>query len=162
MNKILAFKIGRGGQSNNPGYLSYLGELEISEVISKYELSLFLKHENESDFKHRFGWDDTYRSNTSSILDMIQAEDYYNLEELYGITEHMLGKRLWYTQTGHCVGLRERDSDIGIGHIDIDGEYESYYTCEIDDCDEKELKAIKKANWSSNNDIIEYIEDFLN
>ena len=46
---------------------------------------------------------------------------------------------------GNGVGLFNADVECGIGRIDIDGEYESYYTKYADDLDEVELALINEA-----------------
>lgn len=48
----------------------------------------------------------------------------------------------WTDCDGHEVGLTNAMIESGIGIIDIDGDYESYYSKYLEDCDENELLII--------------------
>lgn len=135
---IAAFHIGRGGPFHNAGHRSFIG----FNPISHYTADLFLNHENIHDFKDRFGFDTTHSSDVKCILDLASDEDYDTLEELYGITEEMLGTLQYYDGGGNPVELTKEEADSGIGRINIDHAYNTTYTCYLHDCDEQESKMI--------------------
>lgn len=134
---IVAFHIGRGGEFNNGGFKSFIGERNISE----FTYDLFLSHENENDFKNRYGFSHT-DGDQDCIVDLITDENYDELEESFGITREMLGEKVWSDGGGNLVGLTESESESGIGKIDIDGDYDTTICKRLTSCTDGELKMI--------------------
>jgi len=137
---ICAFHIGRGGRFNNQGFRRFLD----FKGIGDYTSDLFPTFENERKFKDRFGFDST-GDNQRCILDLISDRDFDELAEKFGITEEMLGEEVYYDGGGNPVGLTVEEAETGIGVIDIDGDYDTTYTCRLTDCDEDELQLIKDS-----------------
>lgn len=136
---IVAFHVGRGGKFNNAGFKSFIG----SKSIGDFTGNLFLNFENEMEFKNRFGFDWT-GTDQKCILDLITDLDFSELEEKFGITEKMLGEAIYSDGGGNPVGLTLEERESGIGTINIDEDYDTTYTCYINDCGEDELKLIIK------------------
>lgn len=163
---IVAFHIGICGRSQNAGHRTFIGRKKIGDFTE----DLFLQHENIDKFKDRFGFDRTGDSSQMCILDLISNKDYCNLEEKFGITEEMLGemvyyasrvgmmysasagKIVYYVSGRYIVGLTEREAETGLGRIDIDGEYNTTYTCYLDECDRDEVALIKQSKDYINNE----------
>ena len=154
---IVAFHIGRGGRFHNSGHLTYLDE----KPISHYTDDLFLNYENEKDFKTRYGFDSTGDKNQRCILDLINDEDFDELEEKFGITQEQLGERQYFDGGGNMVGLTESESESGIGKINIDYDYDTTYTRYLSDCDEKEFQAILDYTGYVDSEIIDYCKEAL-
>ena len=155
-NTIVAFKIGRGGRFNNQGHLSFL---DVDKGIDKFTQDLFTKFENEDNFKNRFGFSETNDENQKSILDLLTDYNFDELEEKFGITEKMLGDEIYTNDNGNPVGLTVKEAETGIGRIDIDGEYNTIYTCFLCDCDEKELNAIENSNHWDKEDLLKLFNE---
>lgn len=155
-NTIVAFYIGRGGRFNNAGHLTYLGEKE----IGKFTDDLYLRFENEKNFKNRFGFDSTRGDTQRCILDLINDRDFDELKEKFGITEEMLGEEIYTDSNENPVGLTQKEVEEGIGRINIDNDYNTTYTCFLKDCSEKECKLIL-ADRSADDDIKEFIYEMF-
>jgi hypothetical protein len=59
--------------------------------------------------------------------------------------------------------LTKKEAETGIGCINIDEDYDTTYTTLLSDCDEKELKAIRRSNefnWMDS-DVQDYIKWML-
>lgn len=138
---IVAFHLGRGGRFHNAGHLSFIGY----NYISKYVNNLYLSHENISLFKNMPGYDTPNTDGIKCILDLITDEEYSTLEQAYGITEDTLGVLHYYTECGNPVGLTKDEAESGIGRIDIDGGYDTTYTCYLHDCTEAEAHLIRRS-----------------
>ena len=59
---------------------------------------------------------------------------------------------------GNTVGLTVDEEKTGIGRINIDNEYDTTYTCLIEDCDEKEIEIIKESNEYKSHELLDYLE----
>ena len=105
---------------------------------------LFTGYENESDFKSRLGYDESY-GGVKSILDCFISRDTDTLEESYGITEEQLGSFIYRDFNGNEVGLTQDDVITGVGRIEIDGDYDTTYTKYLSDLDAAEIRAIIKS-----------------
>ncbi len=147
---IVAFHIGRGGNFNNPGYLQYLGE----NTIGRYTDGLTLEYENYLKFKDRYGWDE--------ILTLLTDNNLEDLEKYFGITEEMLGKRVYFDSNGNKIGLSEKEVEEGIGRIDEDGEYDTTYTRYIDDCTEEEISLILNSTDYKSAELRTWLNDYYN
>lgn len=133
---ILAFHIGRGGKFNNAGYLSYIGQKDISYFTD----NLFLKFENEDDVLSQIEG----KENLEQLFEKCRDEDdFTEFEKRTGLD---LGEKVYFKNTGNTVGLSELECMTGIGRIDIDGEYETYYTGYSDYLNIKEAKSVIKSD----------------
>lgn len=153
---IVAFHIGRGGHFNNAGHLTFLGQKNIGDFTS----DLHTEYENQISFNQRVGYNTSYGGN-KSIVELIQEEDFLDLEELYGITTGMLGKKIYVDSCSNPVDLTEDDVAAGIGRIAIDQDYNTTYTCFLADCSEKELQAIVNYDSYVDEDIRGYAREQL-
>lgn len=154
---IVAFHIGRGGRFNNQGFRSFIGE----EKIGKFTDDLFIRHENLTAFKDRFGFDRTFTENQKCIIDLATDEAYDELEQKFGITAEMLGELHYYDGSGHDTGLTENERLAGVGRISIDGDYDTTYTCYLSDCSENELQLIADYTGYVDSNIRDYAKDQL-
>jgi hypothetical protein len=136
-NSIVAFHVGRGGRFYNPGHLTFIGEKSIGDFTD----SLYPNFENEQNFKNRLGFDKSFDGN-KCILDCFTDEDFETLNTLYGITEEMLGDKVYRASNGELVGLTQKDVESGVGCINIDNTYNTTYTTYLKDCSEVELQTI--------------------
>lgn len=152
-NAIVAFHIGRGGQFNNAGHLSYIGEKKIGDFTD----DLFLRYKNERNFSKRYGYD--FRHDGPTILDCLNDEDWDTLETDFGITAEQLGPLTYYGGNGEEVGLTHEDVKTGIGFIEIDGQYNTTYTCYLKDCGERGFRLIYELE--SNTELKQYAEERL-
>lgn len=150
---IVAFHIGRGGRFHNAGHLSFVGCRKIGDFTD----DLFDTYENRNEFKDRYGFD--YADGGRCILDLIGDEEWDELEEKFGITEEMLGEKIYVDGGGNPVGLTQDEVDSGIGRINIDFSYDTTYTCYLKDCDEDEIHAIKNSQEYIKDDLLELIEE---
>jgi hypothetical protein len=151
---IVAFRIGRGGQFWNPGHLSFIGEKRIGEFTDE----LFCHFENESNFKKRFGFDTTHHADQKCILDLITDREFDELEEKFGISEIDLGEEIYIDCGGNDVGLSVADVKKGIGCINVDGQYNTIYTCFLEDCNENEIFAIRNSDYWQKDDLLKTFE----
>ena len=136
-NTIVAFHIGRGGMFHNAGHVSFIGEYKIGHFID----DLFLNYENEKDFKKRYGFDSAHEWQRC-ILDLINDQEFDELEEKFGITEDMLGERIYMDGSGNGVGLTEAQEQTGTGRIENDGDYDTDYCQLLSECSEDEFQLI--------------------
>lgn len=151
---IVAFHIGRGGRFNNQGFKTFIGEKKIGDFTD----NLFLEFQNQNNFKNRFGYDKTYGSEQKCIVDLITDKNFDELEEKFGISELDLGHEIYIDSNGNSVGLYQYDVESGIGCIDIDGAYNTTYTCLIEDCDEEEIRKINESSNYKSIELITYLE----
>jgi hypothetical protein len=152
-NTIVAFHIGRGGRFNNSGFKTFIGE----EEIGKFTNDLSSSYENAGKFKNRFGFDATYRSGQKCIVDLITEELFEELEEAFGIKLEELGELQYSDNAGNPVGLTQKEIDSGVGRIDIDGGYNTTYTCYLKDCSEEEIELIKESGYWNKNELLELL-----
>lgn len=138
---IVCFEIGRGGRFNNSGHLSYLPYKKPSELISYYDNSkggLFVNPENYYDVLSKLG----DRPNLVEKLQKCSENENYEFFEKLGFN---MGEDYYFDSNGRPV-VSVEDADSGIFRINWDNDYDSCYTCYIDDCDEKELWLILNAD----------------
>jgi len=138
-----AFHTGRGGRFWNAGHVSFIG----FQRIDHYTDDLFLNFENQSDFNNRYGFDSTGDDSQKCILDLITDENLEELEEKFGITEEMLGEKIYMKGNGNTVGLTEKEADSGVGSINIDYAYDTTTVCYLTDCSDGELQLIKDSDY---------------
>lgn len=150
---IVAFHIGRGGRHYNQGFLSFIGEKRIDQFTS----DLFLNPKNLNDFKDHENFDEASEKG-QCILDLASNEDYQSLLNLYGISKEEIGEMWWFDNNGNSK-ISYADANSGIGKIDLDGEYDTTYTCYIEDCDQEELELIMKSNYS--NSLVQQAEELF-
>lgn|GEM_PF-2486860 len=152
---IVAFHIGRGGRFNNAGHKSFIGEKKIGDFTN----DLYSSFENLSNFKNRFGYDNTGNFNQKCILDLVTDENFEELEEVFGIKKEELGEEIYYDGGGNSTGLTQKEVDGGIGKINIDYDYNTTYTMFLDECDKDELLLIADSNeWNKQELIQKYFE----
>lgn len=148
-NTIVAFHIGRGGRYWNPGYKSFIGEYNIGHYVG----DLFLHYENQSEVYKKIKG----RPNLEEKFQECSDNDDFSWFEQIGFD---LGEKTYFTETGYPVGLTLKEEESGVGRIDIDGEYNTTYTCYLKNCSEAELKLILNSNeWNKFELIEEYFED---
>lgn len=170
---IVVFKIGRGGQFNNGGHLTYEGIGNIDD----YTDDLFLRYDNHFDIlriceeyceKNGIEYDE-YKiqeiiQDSISLIGNSEIECRQELADKlkdYGVTLEDIGSVYWYTdlERGHNTGLSAFND--GTGRVDINGDYETIYACKISDLDEYEIRAIVKSDvWSKDRMLKEIAEDF--
>lgn len=153
-NLIVGFKIGIGGRFNNAGYKTFLGECKISDFTN----DLFVKFENESNFKDRFGWDETRDNDQRCILDLLTDEDFDELEEKFGITLEQLGQKVYVDSNQNEVGLSDENYQSGIGTINIDGDFDTVYTKLLSDLDESEIDLVRESDFWNSSQMIDFLE----
>ena len=146
---IVAFHIGKGGRFHNPGFLSFIG----TERIGKFTNDLFCNFTNLHSFKARLGYDSSL-DGQPCIQDLAANKDFDTLETLYGITEDMLGVEQYFDGNGNTVGLTCDEEFEGVGRIDVDGGYDTTYTCYLSDCSENEITAIQDSREGSKDEIL--------
>jgi len=154
---IVAFHIGRGGRSHNPGHKSFIGEKSIGEFTE----DLFTRFEHQDKFHNRLGWDESF-GGVKCIIDCLTDEDFETLETYYGISRDDLGELEYYCgASGNSVGLTQTDVASGVGVINIDYDYDTTYAKYLSDCDKDELELIRKYTGWKSNELKEYISTFI-
>ena len=138
---IVAFKIGRGGQFHNQGYVSYIGEKKISE----FTRDLFLKAENHIDLRSQFENQENQEVLNGLLFDY-ESGDNDAKNKLVEIG-YSVGELEYFTETGYAVGLTEAEAEEGVGTINIDGDYDTVYAQYIEDCSEDELALITEQEY---------------
>lgn len=170
---IVVFKIGRGGQFNNGGHLTYEGIGSIDD----YTDDLFLRYDNYFDILsicEEYCEENNIEYDEQKIQDIIydsirlfgnsEIECRQKLaDELknYGVTLEDIGSVYWYTdlERGHNTGLSAFND--GTGCVDINGDYNTIYACRISELNDKEIRTIIRSNdWSKNRVLKEVAEDF--
>jgi uncharacterized protein involved in tolerance to divalent cations len=68
------------------------------------------------------------------------------------------GELVYTDGAGNEVGLSVKEAETGIGRINIDNEYNTTYTCYVDDCDENEIECIARSNDYKSDELIEYLK----
>jgi hypothetical protein len=154
-NTILAFHIGRGGQFYNPGHKTFIGEYKIGYFIN----NLFIGYENQGEISRKIGNRENLRGLYERALEFgsdTSAKDRF--ERLTGLS---FGEEVYYDGNGNEVGLTAAEEATGIGCINIDNEYNTTYTCRLEDCDENELQIIVETNNYVDSDVRAYAKDKL-
>lgn len=150
-NIIVAFLIGRGGRYFNAGHKMFIGE----KPIGTFTDDLFVRYENQEAVLSLIN----ERKNLKELYyKAIQEDDKAALQKLKALKLD-LGEQIYVTETGKPVGLSLEDEKTGIGTIDIDGEYDTIYTCKIEDCSDKELELIESSNQFKSSELSVYIDN---
>lgn len=136
---IVAFHIGRGGRFFNGGHKSFIGEKKIGDFTN----DLFVKYENISDIQDKIAG----RENLENLFDIAQedSEAGNNARTRFEKCGFKFGELVYTDCNGNKVGLSVSEAENGIGSINIDNDYDTTYTCYIEDCDELELKLINES-----------------
>ena len=167
---LVTFHIGRGGQFNNAGHLSFV---ESDERIDKYTNELVTKFKNLNKVLDRLEFE--YSDDEDFDLDAVREKiaelefDMDNdalLSELaaeYGVTLGELGDLIYVDVNGNPVGLNYINN--GIGRIDLDGQYNTTYVKYLTDCNSDELTAIVEESENSgryvNSDVLDFAKEKL-
>lgn len=149
---ILAFHIGRGGRYHNSGFLSFIGKKNIGEFTS----DLFAGYENQGEFSARYGWDSC--DDGDCILDCLSNRDLDRLEKAFGITEKMLGEYGYSDNNGNFI-ISQTDVDSLIGRINLDNEYDTTYTKDIEDLTGEEIYAIEQSGDFDRDEILNALKE---
>ena len=134
-------------KSFNRSYLIFEGEAKIDNFVKK----LFVSYENQSNFSKRYGYHST-SDDQISIEQLIAEEDFWELEEKFGITEKMLGDKVYTDSDGNNVGLTVEECESGIGRIK--GE-DTIYTCYLKDCSDAEMESIQNSDYFQRQEFLE-------
>lgn len=151
-NTIVAFHIGRGGRFNNAGFRSFIGERRIGEFTN----DLFETYENA----YTVGKKIDGRPNLQAKLEMALNDDTDALAffEKIGLS---LGDKCYADAGGSLVGLMEWEFISGVGRIDIDGYYNTTYTCLLSNCNEEEFRLIADFDGYIGANIRDYAKEQL-
>ncbi len=147
---IVAFHVGPGGRFQNSGFKSFFGQYNIYQVISRVGDSkwLFEGYENESVLRRKIkGY-----SNLTEKLDWCRDNQDFTFFEKR--LNYNMGDFGLLDSNGNFM-ISQKNIDTGVGVLDFDGNYDKYYTCYIDDCEEEELLCIAKSNEWNKLDILE-------
>lgn len=147
---IVAFHLGRGGRFHNHGHVTFLGEKEISDFTE----DLYDCYENQGELLKIIN----RRENLEAKFYECCDNDDFTFFEKLGFN---LGEKVWFTDTGNAVGLTESEVEVGVGRIDIDGGYNTTYTCFLKDCDQNELQLILDSGLYVSNDVLNYANEVL-
>ncbi len=154
---IVSFYIGRGGRFHNPGHKFFRGEESIQDVMNIVGDSrwMFLGFENQANVnpfdqeKHPLAFEKV------NELISLSTDGYRKELAKYGITEKSLGELGWLDINGHFI-ISQKDVDSGVGTLNFDREYCTYFTQKLSDCDIDELKLIAEEGY--NHLIAEYYD----
>lgn len=148
-NIIVTFHIGRGGRFNNAGHTQFLDDNNSAK--SSVENSNFLGFENESDIIEEHGDD---------VLDLISdlnnddtSSEYKEFCKKYGD----LGGVVVKGPSGEIIGDYVADGEPF--HYDYDGQYDTTYGVEIEDCDEDQIEMIVKSDRFKSSELIDWINE---
>lgn len=148
---IVAFHIGRGGQFYNSGHKTFIGERKIDEFTN----DLFLNYENTFEISQKLeGYDNLTELFQTAIEDSNAAISAKARLQKWGFD---LGEQIYTGGNGESVGLSVAKAETGIGRINIDYDYDTTYTCYVENCDEHELQLIKNCSDYKSPEL----EDFL-
>jgi hypothetical protein len=153
---IVAFHIGRGGRFHNAGHKSFIGEKKISDFTS----DLFDRFQNENEILDKI--DSTRRPLLHEKIENLISEKNFDALAKFGITEEDLGEIEYYEgASGSIVGLTQTECESGVGRINIDNDYDTTYTCLIEDCNENELALIieNKNHCFTSNELDQWLID---
>lgn len=152
---IVAFHVGRGGRFNNQGHVTFIGE----QPIGDFTYDLFRGFENQYGVLGIIG----DRTNLLSLYESAVADGTtdskaYNRLQKFGLD---LGEICYYDGSGHNVGLTAEQVEWGIGTINIDNQYDTTYTCYLEDCEEVELQLIIDTNRYVSAEVLNYAQSKL-
>lgn len=150
-NTIVSFHIGRGGSFWNAGHRSYRGVETIQEVVNIISDKhwLFAGYENQNDILGDL--DKDIRDKAIDLMSEVGQDD--KLEDL-GINVEDLGQHGLLDTNGSFM-ISDEDLESGVGTLNFDNDYDTYYTKHLQDCDVNELKLIAD---SRDADILEELE----
>ena len=135
----------RAGGGGNGNKREYVGEKQISEFVS--DLFVYANnHENVMGSILDFDgveWRDKVENAYYDYCNHQDPDDKAFVEEAIALE---IGQLVYFTDTRHYTGLSLEEANSGIGRIDIDGDYDTTYTCRLKDCDLNELKIIKAGH----------------
>lgn len=141
---IVAFKIGRGGRFNNGDHRTFIG----IHAISEFTGDLWLHFENDKEIAKAIDAleDEDLRDECNMWFDEARNIDPIAQEKLENALGVECGELIYTDCNGNEVGLTYEEEQTGIGCIDNDGEYDTVYTCKIEDLDEDDIKVIKESH----------------
>ncbi len=150
MRTILAFHVGRGGQFYNPGYVKFIGSCN---GIEDFTDDLHIIRENEYELFDTIAG----RENLENKFYQCQDTGDWSFFEKLGFD---IGQEVYVDQVGNPVDLTVSQAATGIGRINNDYDYDSTYTCYLEDLDKEDLLAILYSEpWTINEYIKEYFKD---
>ena len=142
---IVAFHVGRGGRFYNPRHLTYLDD----KPISAYTDGLFIDYENLKEVMDRL------KDHPNLLAKLEQCIDKGDVS-FFGKLGLDLGEEVYIDECGNPVELTVKEAETGIGCINIDNEYNTTYTCYLEDCSEYELEAILRSDRFVPDGVLEY------
>lgn len=149
---IVAFHIGRGGQFHNAGHTTFLGE----HSIKKYITDLFTTTEKYGEV---FGTIQNHDNVVAEFERLRDEDDYAGMEKLANRFGMTLGEVGYADFNGNFI-ITKKDVDSGIGRIDLDGQYDTTYTCRLEDCSEAQLRIIYNDRFTSSK-VKAYIKEYF-
>lgn len=153
MKTIVAFHTGRGGRFFNSGHVTFIGDKPISDFTE----DLFLAYENQHDiFKYIEG-----KPNLEELY--YKATDNYQRNESLELFEKKtgleFGELIWTNCNGDPVGLTYKESESGVGSINIDNEYDTTNCFYLEDCGREDLILIARSDvWNKESLLRQYFE----
>ena len=152
---IVGFHIGRGGRFHNSGHKQFIGECKITDFVN----DLFVNYENMYEISKKIGNRENLRELLQDVLDE-KTDAKARFERRTGLE---FGEEVYTDGGGNQVGLTVEEAySTGIGKINIDNDYNTTYTCRLEDCDESELQLILYYEGYVNSEIRAYAEEYLN
>jgi len=136
---IVMFHIGRGGRFHNAGHKSFVGIRLITES-SVFEKYLYLNFENQNDLFRKIK---NHPNLVEKYYECCDNEDFAWFENKL---KFKIGEQIFTNCNGDPVGLTVKEANAGIGCIDMDGGYDTTYTCMIKDLDEGEISILEESN----------------
>jgi hypothetical protein len=161
---IVAFKIGRGGRFNNGGQRSFIGDYRIDDSIFMDDLALKYRYQDSieipGDHQREIEYDGCKLTAAEAFIQMCSQQDTYSIRDILGINPDDLGELEYVDWNGDRVGLTLKQAETGIGRIDLDGDYETYYTKHIEDCDEGEIGVIEEGSSFVSSELKDFLKSF--
>jgi len=132
---IVCFHVGRGGRFHNSGHKTYLSYTKPEKLVEDDSNHwFFINPENYHEVKNKLG----DRPNLLEKFDQCINDNDYTFFENLGFD---MGEDYYFNGSGNAlVSVEEVES--GIFCINHDGDYDTDYSCYLDDCDEHELQLI--------------------
>lgn len=132
---IVCFKIARGGSFNNAGYLHYKAYTQPKDVVNNNQVNLFVNPENWFEIKKRIG----DRPNLNEKFDLYDNGGW----EFFNKIGMPVGE-LYYFDANRNPICSVESVESGEFRMEFDGDYNTWYCTDIENCDESELEAIIK------------------
>ena len=152
INTIVAFHIGRGGNYNDAGYLTFLGV----NPISYYTNDLFVGYINAYRVFKLLGDRENLKEKYYEAIGGDKAAQH--LFDRLGLS---LGKEIYLDSAGSPVGLSLAQESTGVGVINIDNEYDTTYCKYLINIDVNEAHAIINSSLNCDAEIIDYAKQIL-